>query len=216
MECLKTFKNFKIKYTIKITDALRGFDMFWITGGTELIHSLVAWIWPAAGLFLAHQFEHVAWNGFVFYDLIFALFIFMMGVSVPFSITKRKERGDSKQAIYKHILIRTVILLGIGFIYNNPLNWNWNQLRLFGVLIRIGLCYFFVSLVAMISKSRMQWGIIGIILVSLLVNYAFLSQFQGLVQGCGPRKAIWQDILIEPFLAQQAFAVMDMEIVRAF
>ena len=38
--------------------------------------------------FLAKQLSHAEWEGFHFYDLIFPLFVFMMGVSTVFSLTK--------------------------------------------------------------------------------------------------------------------------------
>src|SRR5690606_12740409 len=57
-------------------DALRGFDMFWIVGGDSLVRALAVLTgWPYA-VWGANQLEHVEWNGFVFYDLIFPLFLF--------------------------------------------------------------------------------------------------------------------------------------------
>ena len=70
-------------------DALRGFDMFWIIGGDTLVRTFG----KALGLgrdnaFLA-QFEHVPWQGLHFFDVIWPLFMFMVGVSIPFSLAKR-------------------------------------------------------------------------------------------------------------------------------
>src|SRR5262245_1235789 len=66
-------------------DALRGFDMLWIIGGERLVR---AWgdasPLPAAD-FLAEQLRHVTWEGFRFYDLIFPLFLFIIGVTTVFS-----------------------------------------------------------------------------------------------------------------------------------
>ena len=77
-------------------DALRGFDMLWITGGEEIIHSLYK-LYPSSFTHgLSTQFEHVAWAGFRFYDLIFPLFLFIVGVVLPFSITKRLEAGANR------------------------------------------------------------------------------------------------------------------------
>src|ERR1700690_2471654 len=58
-------------------DALRGFDMFWISGGGEFFHALaLATSWTGA-IALARQFEHSAWAGCTFYDLIQPLFLFI-------------------------------------------------------------------------------------------------------------------------------------------
>ena len=154
-------------------DALRGFDMFWITGGTGLVYSFFAWVWPAFGEFLDHQFEHVEWHGFVFYDLIFSLFIFIMGVSVPLSIAKRNERGDPTEQIYRHILTRTFLLLFIGFLYNNIGAWKLSDMRIFGVLIRIGICYFAVSLLCLWTTPKQQIIISG----GILIGYWLLMRF---------------------------------------
>jgi predicted acyltransferase len=66
-------------------DALRGFDMFWIMGGDALASSLnkVAHGNPVVEK-LTDQLEHVEWAGFRFYDLIFPLFVFIVGVSLVF------------------------------------------------------------------------------------------------------------------------------------
>jgi predicted acyltransferase len=80
-----------IQKRIASIDALRGFDMFWIAGGERIIHALYK-VWPgAATRGLDTQFEHVGWDGFHFYDLIFPLFVFVVGVVLPFSLTRRME-----------------------------------------------------------------------------------------------------------------------------
>jgi len=56
-------------------DALRGFDMFWITGGGAVFASLAeVWNHPVTRT-MQHQLHHVKWGGFHFEDLIFPLFI---------------------------------------------------------------------------------------------------------------------------------------------
>ena len=64
---------------LKSLDALRGFDMFWIIGGEGIIHTLkeaTGWGWT---VWMSTQLDHVQWNGFRFYDLIFPLFLFLSG-----------------------------------------------------------------------------------------------------------------------------------------
>src|ERR1700744_3060957 len=83
-------------------DGLRGFDMFWIIGGPQLVRSR-AKVWP--GRFtdtLAQQFEHVPWVGLHLFDLIWTLFMFMVGVSLSFSIAKRKRMHESHRTILYH------------------------------------------------------------------------------------------------------------------
>lgn len=56
-------------------NTLRGFDMFFISGGGTFLVLLngktgIAWIDG-----ISHQLHHVPWNGFVFYDFINKIFI---------------------------------------------------------------------------------------------------------------------------------------------
>ncbi|SNR62919.1 heparan-alpha-glucosaminide N-acetyltransferase domain-containing protein [Lutibacter flavus] len=54
-----------------------------------------------------------------FSDIIFPLFLFIVGLSIPFAIKNRLDKGDSKLSIAKHIIIRSVSLLLIGFFMVN-------------------------------------------------------------------------------------------------
>ena len=69
-------------------DALRGFDMFWIIGADSLVYALSRMSENPTTKFFATQLEHAEWAGFRFYDLIFPLFVFMVGASIVFSLTK--------------------------------------------------------------------------------------------------------------------------------
>jgi predicted acyltransferase len=137
-------------------DALRGFDMFWIAGGEWLVAALAAYTgWPF--FHWAHiQMEHVAWNGFHFYDMIFPLFLFIAGVSMPFSLGKRLQRGDSMKSIYGHLFARLFLLVLLGAIYNGLLRFDFAQQRYASVLARIGLGWFFAALIYLNTKPRGQ------------------------------------------------------------
>ena len=62
-------------------DALRGFDMMWIVGADALGHALAHVDAGPVVKTIATQLDHVPWAGFRFYDLIFPLFVFMIGVA---------------------------------------------------------------------------------------------------------------------------------------
>ncbi len=146
-------------------DALRGFDMFWITGGEEIIHSLYRVFQnPVTGA-LDHQFHHVAWEGFRFYDLIFPLFLFIVGVVLPFSLTRRLERGDNRRGLYVHLVRRLFLLFLLGLVYNGLLDFNFHDFRIAGVLQRIAICYFIAGLIVMNASIRGQAIAAGAILV---------------------------------------------------
>jgi predicted acyltransferase len=138
-------------------DALRGFDMFWITGGDSIFPALFALLGAPFFMALSRQLEHSAWNGFTFYDLIFPLFMFIMGASMPFSLSKYVERGDLKGKLYGHVIKRSLSLFVLGLIYNGLLDFNFAQMRYAGVLQRFAICYFFAALIIInVRKPKNQ------------------------------------------------------------
>jgi predicted acyltransferase len=146
-------------------DALRGFDMFWIIGGSSMVYAL-AKLNPKLDP-LARQFEHPPWNGFHLYDLIFPLFLFIAGVAMPLSFAKRVERGDSKWKLALHVVVRGLVLVFLGMIYNGLLNFDWTTMRYPSVLGRIGLAYLFAGLIVLSTtwRGQLAW------FVALLVGY---------------------------------------------
>jgi predicted acyltransferase len=140
-------------------DALRGFDMFWIMGGEGIFISLATLTgWPFLQWW-AGQLDHVAWHGFHFYDMIFPLFLFIAGISFPFSLAKRIANNDSKTTIYRHIIFRGLILVLLGILYNNAVNPKLGELRYGSVLGRIGLAWMFGAIIFFNTKrnSRIIW-----------------------------------------------------------
>ena len=77
-------------------DALRGFDMFWIIGADALVHALNRMNGGGFLKFIVDQLEHKEWRGFAFYDMIFPLFVFIVGVSTVFSLTRAIEKDGPK------------------------------------------------------------------------------------------------------------------------
>jgi len=148
-------------------DALRGFDMFWIIGGGALIARLVD-VWPnRVTQAIEQQLHHVEWQGFHFEDLIFPLFVFLLGAVMPFAISRRLERGESRLRVHLHVIKRTATLILLGLIVNGLLNFDWPNMRWPGVLQRIALCYFFAALIVIHTKWRTQ----AIVLVAVLLLY---------------------------------------------
>jgi predicted acyltransferase len=137
-------------------DALRGFDMFWIMGGENIIHALAQLTQWTLFLWLGTQMEHVEWNGFRFYDNIFPLFLFIAGITMPFSLSRRMEKGESKASIYRHIIFRGLILVLLGFIYNGLLRFDFENQRYASVLGRIGLAWMFAAIIFVNTKTRGQ------------------------------------------------------------
>jgi hypothetical protein len=148
-------------------DALRGFDLFWILGGEGIVHALLAltgWAWVAV---MAGQMKHVAWDGFQAYDLIFPTFLFLAGVSTPFSLRNHLGADNRREVVVK-IIRRGLLLVLLGIIYNNGLQWKGlDQMRFGSVLGRIGLAGMFAQLIYVANAHnprRLWWWLGGILL----------------------------------------------------
>ncbi len=154
-------------------DTLRGFDMFFIMGLSGLIVSLCA-LWPnAVTNEIAEQMGHVAWNGLQHHDTIFPLFLFLAGVSFPFSLAKQRENGATTQGIYVKIFRRAAMLIFLGMVYNGLLQLDFANLRVASVLARIGLAWMGAALLYVnFGVKTRAW-----IAVAILVIYALLSKF---------------------------------------
>jgi predicted acyltransferase len=130
-------------------DALRGFDMFWIIGGGEVVHAILR-LWrdplPEA---VEYHFQHPAWIGFSAWDLIMPLFLFLVGTSMPFSFAKRIERGQTKARLYRKILTRCLILWVLGMaIQGHLLEYRLSTLEVFSnTLQSIAVGYLVAALV---------------------------------------------------------------------
>lgn len=153
-------------------DALRGFDMFWIISGEGLIHSLAAASGFTVFTWMSDQLHHSVWNGFTFYDLIFPLFIFIAGISMPYSVGNQLEkpgvinRRILKKKIFTALLRRTLILLFLGMVVNGLFKWQgYENTRFASVLGRIALSCFFAALIfiSFDLKRQIMW-FVGILL----------------------------------------------------
>lgn len=153
-------------------DALRGFDMFWILGADGLVRGLNAIGETRPTQFLAQQLTHKDWDGFAFYDLIFPLFVFIVGISLVFSLS-RTLAEDGRSAALQRVLRRSLLLFAIGILYSGGFSNEWPNIRLLGVLQRIALSYLFASLAFCFLRTR---GLI-VLCGSLLLGYWALMTF---------------------------------------
>jgi len=130
-------------------DALRGFDMFWIIGGERIFASLDAIFKSPQTAWIKNQLSHVEWEGFRFEDLIMPLFLFVVGVVMPFSLAGRLERGDSKRKIYLHIIKRTLLLFVLGMVaQGNLLDFDLSNLHIYcNTLQAIAAGYLIASII---------------------------------------------------------------------
>lgn len=101
-------------------DILRGFDMFLLVFFQPVLVSIgqaanVEWLNG-----ILYQLDHQVWDGFRFWDIIMPLFMFMCGVSMPFSFEKYKNENN-RWPIYRRILKRVIVLWIIGMVVQGNL-----------------------------------------------------------------------------------------------
>ncbi|WP_114940146.1 acyltransferase family protein [Mucilaginibacter endophyticus] len=180
METNNTSKSLDnpVKKTARLLslDALRGFDMFWIMSGEGVVHALAkATGWPVF-VWMSGQLHHTVWNGITFYDMIFPLFLFIAGVSMPYSMGSKAAKYEvnhphllpsaAKGEIYRSMIRRTVILLFLGMVVNGLFKFNgYENTRFASVLGRIGLAWFFAGIIYLNvgTKGQILW--FGILLL---------------------------------------------------
>ncbi|MCX6899456.1 MAG: DUF5009 domain-containing protein [Verrucomicrobia bacterium] len=156
-------------------DALRGLDMFWIVGGSSVAVAAA----KASGMswleWVPVQMKHVAWDGFRFYDLIFPLFLFMIGVAIPYALGKRLSRSDSRARIYGHLLFRVAVMIVLGMMVNGSLlTFDPKKFELtYSVLQMLALGYFVAAVLYLNLSLRNQI----VATVVMLVGYWALLAF---------------------------------------
>ncbi|MCJ7582235.1 MAG: heparan-alpha-glucosaminide N-acetyltransferase domain-containing protein, partial [Candidatus Aminicenantes bacterium] len=124
------------------TDRLVSLDVFrGITiAGMILVNN------PGSWSFIYAPLRHAKWHGWTPTDLIFPFFLFIVGVSITFSFSKRIENRAITSALYLKIIRRTVLLFTVGYFLRVFPSFNFESIRIPGVLQRIALCYLFASL----------------------------------------------------------------------
>jgi len=144
-------------------DVFRGFTLL----GMVLVNSHPGEIYPGLG--------HAKWNGWGFADLIFPFFVFIVGVAIPYSFASRLARGENREKLFKHILIRCVLLFAIGVFLNGFPRFDLSTLRVMNVLQRIAICYFLASIIFV--YIRMTTRSIVRLCGAILVLYFILMKF---------------------------------------
>ena len=116
--------------------------------------------------------EHAAWHGWTPTDLIFPFFLFIVGVTTHLSREARRARGDGEGALMRQVLRRATLIVLCGLLLHAfpfaPLT-QFTEIRIPGVLQRIGVAYLFGALLTQRTTVSQQVGI----LAALLFGYWF-------------------------------------------
>jgi predicted acyltransferase len=119
------------------------------------------------------ELRHSVWNGCSVADIVFPLFLFMVGASIAIALQKRLASGVSRGSILAQVGRRALLIAVIGLILNALPSFAWRDLRFYGVLQRIALCYLAASILFLYGRVR---GCV-VATVLLLVGYWLLLRF---------------------------------------
>lgn len=161
----------KILGRLDSLDAFRGLTI----AGMILVNNPGSWENIYAPL------RHAGWHGWTPTDLVFPFFLFIVGVSVSLALTKRRARGDSFSSLYAKIFSRSLILFALGILLRLLFRFDFENLRIPGVLQRIAVCYFISALLftKVGTKGR------AVVAFFLLAGYYLALKFVP-VPGYGP------------------------------
>lgn len=159
-------------------DILRGADLFLLVFFQPVLLAVgrqadLPWL----NAILWH-FDHEAWAGFRFWDLVMPLFLFMSGVSLPFSLGKYRNATD-KGAVYRKILKRFVLLFLLGMVVQgNLLGLDPDRIYLYSnTLQAIASGYLIASLLLLHCSVRAQIGAAALLLLAYWAPMTFLGDF---------------------------------------
>ncbi|AWV08159.1 acyltransferase family protein [Marilutibacter maris] len=120
---------------------------------------------------------HAHWHGFTATDLIFPLFLFIVGVSLSLALGRQLDKGVASADLLPPVAARAARIVGLGLLLHLCAWWAFDleHYRVMGVLQRIGLCYLAAAAVALWLPARSQW----VLLLALLAGYAGLLGWGG-------------------------------------
>ena len=156
-------------------DALRGADMLCIMGFGLLVKQICIWAGWGADCALARQFDHVIWHGLRFEDLIFPIFLFIAGISFPYSAAKQKALGRSRTQILLRCTRRAAALVLLGMVHGGAIfRFDFAANLMGSVLARIGFAWLGAAVLYLYFSRRARIAIAAAILLGYWMLLLFV------------------------------------------
>lgn len=162
-----------MKQRLESLDILRGADMFLLLFLGPVLRS-VCKLYPDALGWLSHQLQHVPWEGFVAWDIIMPLFLFMSGITIPFSMAQYREGARPDGKFYLKLLRRFIVLFVLGWIVQgNLLLWDWKMFHPFAnTLQAIAVGYVITAMTFVYLKPRWQIAVCVLLFAAYWIAFA--------------------------------------------
>lgn len=170
--------SFSTSKRLDSLDILRGFDLFLLVFFQPVFVALgykldLPWLNS-----VLYQFEHEPWVGFRFWDLVMPLFLFMSGVSMPFSFSKFENDPDKRPALNK-VLRRFVLLFILGMVVQgNLLGFDPRHLYFYSNTLQAIASGYLIAAIIQLHCS-FKWQIIStvLLLTAYWIPMTFLGDF---------------------------------------
>ena len=171
-------------------DALRGFTI----AAMILVNNPGSWEHVYAPLL------HKAWNGLTPTDLIFPFFIFIVGVSAVLSFSGKNKTRQERKLLVKKVLWRSVKIFAVGLFLNLYPSFQFDEVRIAGVLQRIALVYLLIGIIYLFLNKRQIVFLSAFILLGYWVVMRFIPTpgFNSAMFEPGVNMAAWVDSWLLP------------------
>lgn len=136
---------------------------------------------PASWSYVYPPLRHAAWHGWTPTDLIFPFFLFIVGISISLSFSRRKAEGRPVKSLYGKIVQRSATIFAIGLFLHLFPRFRFATMRIPGVLQRIAVCFLVGALVYLNTKAKSRI----VLSLAVLAGYWALMTFVP-VPGYGP------------------------------
>lgn len=158
---------------LECVDAFRGIVLARYLIGTPLIPAVAVLPTSPWRDVLNSQLHHSTWNGLTWVDFSFAAYVMIMGLGIPLAFRPRDD-GSARTNVFSRVLRRTLLLLVLGFLYNGGFSHRWPDIRLAGVLQRLGICYFAGSILYLNLPRRIWISLLPVLLIGYWMAMAFI------------------------------------------
>ncbi|MBF0131386.1 MAG: DUF5009 domain-containing protein [Magnetococcales bacterium] len=159
---MNIFPNHTVGGRLLALDVLRGITF----AGMMLVNNAGDWNYFYSPL------RHAAWHGWTLADMVFPFFLWIVGLSLTLSLSRRRHQGATVGEVCRHLLARSLLIFGLGlFLSGFPFglafdhHFSWATMRIPGVLQRIAICYGVVGLLVLTTSVRTQWILTWLIVI---------------------------------------------------
>ena len=163
-----------VKKRLASLDVLRGLDLWFLIIAGPLLGTFL----ECAGIrcsWFEHNFSHVDWEGFVAWDLIMPLFMFMSGITIPFSLGGYKTANRPGKEFYLRLAKRFILLFFFGWIVQgNLLNLDFKYFHPFAnTLQAIAVGYAGSALMFAYLRPKGQIAVTALLFIGYILAFVF-------------------------------------------